>query len=81
MRPPVDRDRLQELARGLARSVRTATTVYLTGGATAVIEGWRQSTIDVDVRFDPDSDELFKQLPKLKDELQINIELAYAGGG
>jgi hypothetical protein len=24
--------------------------MYLTGGATAVLEGWRESTVDVDVR-------------------------------
>jgi hypothetical protein len=28
--------------------------VYLTGGSTAVIEGWRETTIDVDLRFEPD---------------------------
>jgi hypothetical protein len=30
--------------------------MYLTGGATAVLEGWRNSTVDIDVRFEPDSD-------------------------
>jgi hypothetical protein len=76
MRPPVDRDRLRELARGLAAVARSKTTVYLTGGATAVIEGWRASTVDVDVRFEPDTDALLRELPKLKEELQINIKLA-----
>lgn len=28
--------------------------MYLTGGATAVLEGWRPSTVDVDVRFELD---------------------------
>jgi hypothetical protein len=32
----------------------------LTGGATAVLEGWRASTVDVDVRFDPHSQALSK---------------------
>jgi len=76
MRPPVDRDRIEELARRLAPAARSATIVYLTGGASAVIEGWRQSTVDVDLRFEPDSDELLRELPKLKDQLQVNIELA-----
>jgi hypothetical protein len=76
MRPPVDRQRLEQLAQRLAASVHTKTTLYLTGGATAVIEGWRQSTVDVDVRFEPDSDELLRELPQLKERLSINIELA-----
>jgi hypothetical protein len=76
MRPPVDRDRLQALTEKLGRATQTPTTVYLTGGATAVLEGWRPSTVAVDVRFEPDSDQLLRTLPQLKEELQINIELA-----
>lgn len=76
MRPPVDRDRIEELARRLAPAARSATNIYLTGGASAVIEGWRQSTVDVDLRFEPDGDELLRELPTLKEQLQINIELA-----
>jgi Nucleotidyltransferase of unknown function (DUF6036) len=75
VRAPVDRGRLEQLARRLAASTHARTTVYLTGGATAVIEGWRASTVDVDVRFEPDSDELLRALPRLKEELEINIEL------
>jgi len=76
VRPPVDRDRLRELARRLGAIARTPTILYLTGGATAVLEGWRASTVDVDVRFEPDTDELLRVLPKLKEDLAINIELA-----
>ena len=50
--------------------------VYFTGGATAVLMGWRDSTIDIDLRFAPELDELFRGLPELKEKLQINIELA-----
>ena len=76
MRPPVDRSRIEQLARRLAELAGAPTTVYLTGGATAVLEGWRASTVDVDVRFEPDSDELLRALPELKEQLQINVELA-----
>lgn len=76
MRPPVDRTRIEQLADRLAQSARSPTIVYLTGGASAVIEGWRASTVDVDLRFEPDSDELFRALPALKEQLQVNIELA-----
>lgn len=36
--------------------------------------GWRSSTIDVDLRFEPD--ELLRALPELKERHSINIELA-----
>lgn len=49
--------------------------MYFTGGATAVLEGWRSSTIDVDVTIVPETDRLFRTLPDLKEELQINVEL------
>jgi hypothetical protein len=75
MRPPVDEDRLRELARRLGRVARGPTRIYLTGGATAVLEGWRSSTVDVDLRFEPDVDEMLRELPVLKERLGVNIEL------
>lgn len=74
MRPAVDEPRLRELAHALGRVARHPTRIYLTGGATAVIEGWRSSTVDVDLRFEPD-DELLHELPALKERLSINVEL------
>jgi hypothetical protein len=38
--------------------------------------GWREATIDVDLKIVPESDELLRKLPKLKEDLQLNIELA-----
>jgi hypothetical protein len=48
----------------------------VTGGATAVREGWQPSTVDVDAHFDPGSDSLLRVLPAIKEELQVNVELA-----
>ena len=63
--------------RSLGAAARTDALVYLTGGATAVLLGWRETTIDVDIAaVVPESDELLRALPRLKDELQINVELA-----
>lgn len=76
MRPHVDADRIGALARELGRVARCDTTLYLTGGSTAVLQGWRSSTLDVDLRIEPESDELLHRLVELKDELQINVELA-----
>ncbi len=58
------------------RSAKVEGRVYLTGGATAVLNGWRDSTIDVDIKLVPDRDELLQDIPRLKQELDINIELA-----
>ncbi len=50
--------------------------VYFTGGATAVLMGWRPTTIDVDVKLVPDPDPLLRLIPRLKEELRLNVELA-----
>jgi hypothetical protein len=76
MRPPVDEPRIRALARELGRVARGQVRIYLTGGCTAVLEGWRESTIDVDMRFEPEADELLRALPALKERLGVNIELA-----
>jgi hypothetical protein len=76
MRQQADAERIRRLAAELGRVVASGTKMYLTGGATAVLEGWRQSTVDVDVRFDPDSDEALRRIAALKEELTLNIELA-----
>ena len=60
----------------LGREADQETRLYFTGGATAVLLGWRSNTIDVDVKVEPESDQLFRALPKLKERLELNIELA-----
>ncbi len=52
---------------------------YLTGGATAVLLGWRGTTIDVDLKLVPEQDAVLRAIPGLKDELQVNVELAAPG--
>ncbi len=76
MRALADADAVRSFMRALGAEARAQTRVYFTGGATAVLHGWRQSTIDVDIRIDPDSDALLRAIPRLKDELHINVELA-----
>jgi hypothetical protein len=76
MRPLVDEERIHELARRLGRVSQESVRVYLTGGSSAVIEGWRESTMDVDLRFEPEDDRLLRELPLLKEQIDISIELA-----
>jgi hypothetical protein len=75
MRPPVDEARIRAVARRLGRVVRGPVRMYLTGGSTAVIEGWRESTVDVDLRFEPEDDRLLRELPAVKESVGVNIEL------
>ncbi len=75
MRPPVDEPSIRALARRLARVASGPVRIYLTGGATAVLEGWRQATIDIGLRFEPEGDELLRELPALKESLGVNIQL------
>ncbi len=76
MRELADADRIERFMRELGRAAASEGRVYLTGGATAVLFGWRKATIDVDVKLIPDSDELLREIPRLKRELDLNIELA-----
>ena len=50
--------------------------VYFTGGATAVLHGWRQSTVDVDLKLAPEGNSILRALPRIKEDLHINVELA-----
>ncbi len=62
--------------RALGREARQPARVYFTGGASAVLYGWRASTVDVDLRITPEEDAVFRSIPRLKEELHVNVELA-----
>jgi hypothetical protein len=69
-------ERIRAFLDGLGRRAAAPATLYLTGGATAVLMGWRDSTIDIDIKLVPDRDELLRLLPGLKEELEVNVEFA-----
>lgn len=60
----------------LGQRVRGPGTIYLTGGATALLYAWRPATIDIDLKPDPEPPGLFEALAELKEELDLNVELA-----
>jgi len=76
MRELADSTRIEQFMRALGRVAKDEGRVYLTGGATAVLHGWRATTIDVDIKLIPDRDELLREIPRLKEELNLNVELA-----
>ena len=55
-------------------SGRRLISVYLTGGSTSVLMGFRDGTIDVDLSGELDA--LFQKIPEFKQKLELNIELA-----
>lgn len=76
MRRPLDPDRLRLVLDALGRACRGPGVVYLTGGATALLEGWRQATVDLDLKLEPEPPGAFAAIARIKDELDVNIELA-----
>jgi len=76
IREVANRERIERFIDALSKSATEDTRVYLTGGATAVFYGWRDTTIDVDLKLEPERDETLAQLPALKERLSINVELA-----
>jgi hypothetical protein len=76
MREVTSAETIRAFMQALGSRVRQPARVYFTGGVTAVMQGWRPTTIDIDIRFAPENDDLYRALPDLKEKLHINIELA-----
>jgi hypothetical protein len=72
----VDDAAVRGFLEALARETTQPVTIYLVGGATAVTVGWRPSTIDIDLVMDPEDDGALRALPRLKIDLQTNVEFA-----
>jgi hypothetical protein len=76
MRPPVDIARLNDFMSAMGRKTKGSGRIYLTGGATALLHGWRPMTVDVDIKADPEPSGFFESIASIKDELSLNVELA-----
>lgn len=61
-----------ELAR--TAPARDSFRVYVVGGGTAVLSGWRASTIDADLWAE--REEVFRDIQEIKERLRLNIEFA-----
>jgi uncharacterized nucleotidyltransferase DUF6036 len=76
MRDRADAELIRRFMRALGAAAPREGVCYLIGGGTAVLVGWRETTIDVDIELDPEQDEILRALSAIKDELRINVELA-----
>ena len=61
---------------GIGRGCRSSGRIYLVGGSCAVLVGWRATTVDVDLKLDPEPAGAFEAIAGLKDTLGVNVELA-----
>jgi hypothetical protein len=76
MREPVNSTLVRRFMRDLAMLSAGAGRVYLTGGASAVLLGWRDTTVDIDLKILPEDDRVLRVIPALKEKLGINVEIA-----
>jgi hypothetical protein len=83
MRSNVDFQKIEKLMKALGREAQSSGCIYFVGGASALLIGWRSSTVDIDIRLDSEPLGIFQAITfgmrtaaKLKQELDINIELA-----
>lgn len=76
MREPVTRDRVLAFLTALAKEAAAETELFVVGGTSAVLVGWREATMDIDFVMRPESDEMLRAIPALKERLHINVELA-----
>jgi hypothetical protein len=76
VRNELTRDRLQALLREIARTAprNRSFRVYLVGGGTAVLMGWRPSSVDADLFSEQDA--VFRDIQGIKDRLNVNVEFA-----
>jgi hypothetical protein len=76
MREKISAEAIERFMKALGRTGKTNARIYFVGGVSAVLLGWRESTIDIDLKLIPEASEILKALPDLKERLQINVELA-----
>lgn len=76
LRQETDKAKTEEFLEYLGKHIKTGGILYLTGGASAVLIGWRDRTVDIDCKFDPEPQGIYEALQQVKEELNINVELA-----
>jgi hypothetical protein len=76
MRTDATVKRVRDLLRGLGRAAEPGCELYLAGGASAVLCGWRDSTRDVDIRLEGPDEAVLRAPVDLKEKLDTNVELS-----
>src|SRR5258706_11260398 len=77
MRRKVTAETLRQFMQELAAAARGPGNVYFTGGATALLLGFRDQTIDIDLKLDPEPKGVFEAIARLKNSLDVSVKLAF----
>lgn len=76
MRSKVTLEKLHKFFQRIGQAAKSPGTLYITGGATALLLGIRDQTVDIDIKFDPEPMAVFDAINNLKQDLDLNVELA-----
>ena len=76
MRERSGTEHIQQFMKLLGERCGQPADVYFTGGACAVLLGWRTTTMDLDIKVVSAHDDVLRLLPAAKESLSVNIELA-----
>ena len=77
IRAPADRERIERFLTRLGALTHQPGRIYLVGGTTMVYEGFRATTVDVDLLVEADDPTaIVNAIRSLKDALDINVEFA-----
>ena len=68
--------KVQQFMTQMGRKTIGPCRIYFTGGASAVLEDWRPTTLDIVLHFAPEPKGAFEAIADIKRSLNINIELA-----
>ena len=63
MREKVSAEAIEQFMKALGRASRTSARIYFVGGVSAVLLGWRETTIDIDLKLVPEANEILRALP------------------
>jgi hypothetical protein len=76
MRHPTSLENIRQVMQAFGSRIKQPLKIYFTGGTTCVLKGWRDSTVDIDLKSVPDLGKVYDVIAKLKEELHLNIETA-----
>lgn len=76
VRNGLDETKLRAFIQEVGNRAQGPGRVYLVGGATALLLGIREQTVDVDIKLDPEPKAIFEGIAAIKTRLAINVELA-----
>ncbi len=79
MREKVSAERVERFMKAIGRAGKKNARIYFVGGATAVLLGWRETTIDVDVKILPEIDRVTSSSSSSQGRSSIECRTRLAG--